>query len=306
MKKIARACWQSRGSNWQSFYMVPAAQHLHEQVLNNPIMNEEVNAYNTIVVVSQHISGATWIHRTGSANARGRHYSHTNEIKNMISRVLKMYYEGTLIGDCMFYKTMSNRSSSNAQYPIVYKHDTGNEYWFITGLIDWFSNLDMFLHGANNMSTSIDMSVSPDAMRTGFRHYGLAECELIRTQNDTPAIHKMWQRVNWLELIKKTLNDNLHNELTGYIGGRYGYAMYKNGKAYMHQYGSTQANHIIDVHPNRITTFDSIFKPVQFSLFRDSEDDDGMNRLNAHFKEGLITSERIIKRDMRGVLSYHP
>jgi len=297
MKRIARACNSVPSMQpYRDYAVNEEGRALHDEICGSPVIEEGAMSHNAIIIMSAHLSGATWIHR-GSAS--------TMQLRTLIPRILQMYADGHLIGDLLIHKTSINTTELDALYPIVFNEPTGNEYWFITGLVDWLPKLDMFLNDSYAHTNSVGtIEVPDDVIRAGLTAYNVADCELKRTQNSRRCLKKLWQRANWLHIIKNSLNDDLHNEFAVYMGGRYGYAMYKNGKAYTHQYGRNQANHIIDVHPNRKTTFDSVFSPVEFKDIDYGagvrEDKNGIHRLHMFFNEETTASEPIIAKDRWG------
>lgn len=298
MKKIANACWRSRGEMWGSFHYVPEGREFLNEVVRSPCIGnyddpDEITAHNTVVAIAQHVSGATWIHRSTGEDV--------SKHKDVLARMLRMYHTGDLTGDALFYKTTSQQNHIDAQYPITFKEDSGTEYWFITGMTDWFTKLNEFLDG--DMSRSYNVADIPASIMVDkLRDMNLAESDFMRISKNDSSRLKLWLRANWLSLIKDSLNDDFHNQFAVYMGGRFGYAMYKKGRAYMHQYGTRQFNHIVDVHPRRNIVFNRDARanyPVQFrTLTYDPiegidahEDRDGLERLHLYFKGNIIPQD---------------
>lgn len=301
MKKIANACWRSRGEMWGSFHYVPEGREFLNEVVRSPCIGnyddpDEITAHNTVVAIAQHVSSATWVHRSDKLI--------NNDIsatKDVLARMLRMYHTGDLTGDALFYKTTSQQNHIDAQYPITFKEDSGTEYWFITGLVDWFPKLNHFVDGDMNRSYNV-ADIPIPIMIDKLRDMNLAETDFMRISSSGSARNKLWLRANWLSLIKDTLNYDFHNQFAVYMGTRFGYAMYKNGRAYMHQFGTRQFNHIVDVHPRRNIVFNRDARanyPVQFrTLTYDPiegidahEDRDGLERLHLYFKGNIIPQD---------------
>lgn len=302
MKKIANACFRSRGYEWGGYYNVPEGREILNEVIKSPSIwisgeDEERTSNNTLVAIAQHVSGATWIHRSTGEDV--------SKHKEMLGRMLRMYHSGDLIGDSMFYKTTSHPDNRNAEYPITFKEDSGVEYWFITGMTEWFTKLNHFVDG--DMNRSYNVTDLPSALMIDkLRDMNLSETDFMRISSSGRARTKVWLRANWLSLIKDTLNYDFHNQFAVYMGSRFGYAMYKNGRAYMHQFGTRQFNHIVDVHPRRNIAFNRDARPnypVQFRTLNYDpiegidahEDKDGLERLHLYFKGNIIPQDSPIE-----------
>lgn len=279
MKRIANSIAEENGQRWSHYHYTGLGESLSAEIRNRPLIQGEPCSFNRLVIVSKHISGATWIHR-----------GKCSEIQDILGRVLKMYWNGDLSGDVLFYKTQSQTLTESAQYPVTFKEVTGMEYWFVTGMTDMYKHIDEFING--------DMSLTNGLMETPLVHtpnklleINVSAPEIARSA-DRYSSRKLWLRANWIRLIKLTLNEDFHNQFYSFIGGRYGYAMYKDGRAYMHQFGSNQMNHKIDVHHNRIINFHMVFPPVLFKDYMSEgavyEDENGLMALGEYFRERII------------------
>jgi hypothetical protein len=174
MNKVANACYRVRGNQWANYYYVPEGRKLLAEISDNPLIwqsgedaDEPVRQHhNTLVAIAQHKSNATWIQRSTQETHEKR--------RSMLGRMLRMYHSGDLTGDALFYKTMSNPETSNAEYPLTFKEEDGMEYWFITGMTDWFTKLNEFLDG--DMSRSYNVADIPASIMVDkLRDMNLAE-----------------------------------------------------------------------------------------------------------------------------------
>jgi hypothetical protein len=263
VKKIARPVYKRlstrRFSTWGgSFIFTPLGEEFESDVLKNPTAEDGQRCgYNTIIFVSQHRSGLTWIRRLPVRDAE--------PVRKTLGRILRMYHMGDLVGDLLIHKTQTHTVHRRIEYPYRIMNDNDSpEYWFITGSIEWFDRLRKFrmvepFYARDESGASLyDVN---KVRLMGVSSNDIQRCESVERDYDE-ANTKFWLRTNWINLIRKNYNPVLFSEIIK-SGGRAGFAMYKDGRAYRFNSGASLIPDVIKVHPRRdITAF-----PLDYILF---------------------------------------
>jgi len=296
VKKIARPTYnrmsERRFATWHSsFIFTPLGERFDRAVSRRPRdVDGEIHEHNTTVFVSTHRSGLTWIRRLPTRD--------TESTRKLLGKILRMYHTEDLIKDLLIYKTYTPRQSMGIEYPYkIVSEGNKPEYWFITGTTDWINLLRMFRQYPNFYQNGDDYGESVYEMSEA-RAMGISEDDLRRVDKLEDGAfrdgnRKFWNRLNWINLIRTNYNLNMFAEIGIQYGPtRYGFAMYKDGRAYRWATGQRAMNDVIHVHPRRnidafpldTLYFNAYTHPDYVDTEEESEhtyvDDDGVHRVN--------------------------
>ena len=269
IKKIVRTYENRAMREWQREYT--SADHIIEQfpagiqckgyfdlrdAIQRSPSDEAGNTadFNMCTFLAQHMSGAPYIRRVYTSDARTSGYSFQQLLLAEMDVIWKAYMRGEIRGDLVIFKTESRGSSERIAWPLVRTRRTKTECWFITGLCGWIEHLNHFT--SSPVHSHLASRMSANELKHWLKTTGKMSHYLVDSLTNTSELCLLFRRAYWVNTLRRYYNSILWDTIVSNIEHRAGVCYYLNGRAYFTPLGDNQIEHdVIRLQSTRYTIF---------------------------------------------------